>query len=48
MMIAFVAIAFLVGYFGVTYVMNKVAAGEQVEARKDPPKEETEDREEPK
>jgi hypothetical protein len=32
----------------VTYVMNKVAAGKQVEARKDPPEEATDDREEPK
>lgn len=29
MMIAFVAIAFLVGYFVVTFVMNKVEASER-------------------
>jgi hypothetical protein len=35
MIIAFVAVAFLVGYFGVTYVMNKVKDSEEGGAWKD-------------
>ena len=40
MMVAFVAIAFLVGYFVVTFVMNKVEASDRREAPKNqvPPK----------
>jgi large-conductance mechanosensitive channel len=34
MMIAFVAIAFLVGYFVVTFVMNKVEASDRREKPK--------------
>jgi large-conductance mechanosensitive channel len=34
MMIAFVAIAFLVGYFVVTFVMNKVEASDRREQPK--------------
>lgn len=34
MMIAFVAIAFLVGYFVVTFVMNKVEASDRREEPK--------------